>query len=153
MLEKVGIKSHFQGWFWPLLATEGAVEATTWVQKLLHSAARCLFIHWVGSNTKAPVPQKNGIFSQFLTDFVTWVSHLQHLFPGATVQFLAQTVCDCMYLILIDSIHQNFSRIHFTTTEVCVFTILHACCLLLAACCLLLLFARKGDPTRDLREG
>ena len=31
----------------------------------------------------------------FLTDFDMWVRHVQGLFPVATIEFVAQTLCDC----------------------------------------------------------
>ena len=49
------------------------------------------FTHILGTQTA----QKKGIFWPFLTDFQTEFRHLRIPFPVATVEFLAQTLCDC----------------------------------------------------------
>ena len=49
------------------------------------------FTHILGTQT-AP---KKGIFWPVLTDFETEVRHLRIPLPVATVEFLAQTLCDC----------------------------------------------------------
>ena len=49
------------------------------------------FTHILGTQTA----QKKGIFWPFLTDFETWVRHLRIPLLVATVEFLAQTLCDC----------------------------------------------------------
>ena len=64
---------------------------------------RCLFIILVTSNAEGPLHAylrhpncpKKGIFLPFLTDFETEVRHLRIPLPAATVEFLAQTLCDC----------------------------------------------------------
>ena len=41
------------------------------------------------------IAQKNGNFGPFSTNSETEVRHLRIPFPDATVEFLAQTLCDC----------------------------------------------------------
>ena len=49
------------------------------------------FTHILGTQT-AP---KKAFSGHFLTDFQTEVRHLRILLPVATVELLAQTLCDC----------------------------------------------------------
>ena len=49
------------------------------------------FTHILGTQTA----QEKGFPRPFLTDFETEVRHLRILLPVATVEFIAQTLCDC----------------------------------------------------------
>ena len=84
------------------------------------------------------------------------VRHLRQLFPAATVEFLPQTLYDCISCSQVSSTkisveseppQRKFDFPPFCACLLCAAT----CCLLLAACCLLLL-ARKGTSTLDFKE-
>ena len=82
----------------------GVDEAASWVQKLLNGAPRCLFIIQVGPNANAPTTyvlcsinfQRKWHFLTIFDSFGIDPPHLPRISLAATIEFHAQSLCDCI---------------------------------------------------------